>query len=89
VSDTDDDIALHPKRKANPGKGFVYAGDKRLKAVQKAAWKAGWWPEEKKSGKILWQSPDEVGQVMVHGTSSDNHAYDNVVSEFRKRGLDI
>lgn len=83
-----EDDKLHPKRRANPDKKFVYAGDKRLKKLQKLAWKAGWWPEEKKSGNILWQSPDESGQVMVHGSSSDHHAHDNLLSEFRKRGLD-
>lgn len=86
---TEDEPELHPKRRANPNKSFVYAGDKRFKDLQKRAWKAGWWPDERKSGKILWQSPDESGQVMVHGSSSDHHAFKNLVSEFRKAGLDV
>lgn len=63
----------HPKRTANPQAQFISVGDKRLRAVQKAAWKAGWWPAEKKSG-VMWQAPDEEEQVMLHGTDSDHRA---------------
>jgi hypothetical protein len=82
-----DATSLHPKRVAKDTQ-FVHVGDKRLKKLQKIAWEAGWWPETKRKG-ILWLAPDEVGQVMVHGSNSDHHAYDNLVAEFRKRGLDV
>lgn len=80
-------MAQHPKRIASPGQGFVYVGDKQLKKLQKTAWDAGWWPAEKKSG-IMWLAPDGTGQVMLHATTSDHHAYANALSEFRKAGLD-
>lgn len=89
VNEAEEEPELHPKRIANPRKQFVCAGDKDLKKVQKVAWKAGWWPEEKKGGKILWMAPDGVGQVMVHETSSDHHAYANCLGEFRRAGLDV
>jgi hypothetical protein len=60
--DTDD--KRHAKRLAKPEQPFIFAGDKRLKKIQKQAWDAGWWPERKKSG-ILWQAPDVPGQVLV------------------------
>ena len=88
MSDNEDDNELHPKRVANKRQGFVAVGDKRLKKLQKLAWQAGWWPEQKKKG-ILWMAPNQVGQVMVHGSNSDHHAYDNLVGEFRKAGLDV
>ena len=78
---------MHPKRIDNPDQGFIHAGDKQLKKLQKAAWSAGWWPAPKKSG-ILWLAPDGVGQVMVHRTASDHRAYDNVRGLFRDAGLD-
>lgn len=78
---------MHPKRIANPDQGFIYVGDKQLRKLQKVAWEAGWWPDQKKKG-ILWMAPDGVGQVMLHGTSSDHHAYPNALAEFRKAGLD-
>lgn len=87
MSDTEEDTALHPKRVANENQSFIYVGDKAFKKLQKKAWDAGWWPEQKKKG-ILWMAPDEAGQVMIHGTSSDHHAYDNTVGEFRRNGLD-
>jgi len=79
---------VHPKRRTNPQQAFIWAGDKELKKLQKAAWNAGWWPQAKKSG-ILWLADDQRGQVMVHGTSSDHHAYDNVLALFRAAGLDV
>jgi hypothetical protein len=79
---------LHPKRTANPNRLFDAVGDKQLKKVQKVAWDAGWWPERKKSG-ILWLAPDQVNQVMLHGSASDRHALANARSEFRKAGLDV
>jgi hypothetical protein len=88
MSDTEDDNELHPKRAANPDQAFTHVRDKHLKKVQKRAWDAGWWPAQKKSG-ILWQAPDGVGQVMLHGTASDHHAFENAVAEFRKAGLNI
>lgn len=78
----------HPKRIANPDQGFIYVGDKELKKLQKRAWEAGWWPAEKKAG-IMWLAPDAVGQVMLHGSSSDHHAYANAVAAFRAAGLDV
>jgi hypothetical protein len=89
VAGSEDDIELHPKRKANPDQKFIYAGNKDLKKLQKVAWEAGWWPEEKKGGKILWLAPNQIGQVLVHTTSSDHHAYDNCLGLFRNAGLDV
>lgn len=88
MQDKPPDAAKHPKHLANPDKAFVYAGDKRLKKLQKQAWDAGWWPEEKKDG-ILWQSPDRRFQVMVHRTDSDHRAFDNASARFRRFGLDV
>jgi hypothetical protein len=79
---------LHPKRKANPDQKFIYAGDKKLKDVQKVAWDAGWWPERKKMG-IMWLAPTGGGHVMVHSSSSDHRALDNALSLFRSAGLEI
>jgi hypothetical protein len=84
----DEEKPMHPKRLRDPDMRFDAVGDKALKKVQKKAWEAGWYPKRRKNG-ILWQAPDEVGQVMLHGTASDNHAYANAVSEFRKAGLDV
>jgi hypothetical protein len=78
----------HPKRLARPDKAFVYVGDKRVKRLQRQAWEAGWWPEEKRDG-ILWQSPDQRFQVMIHRTGSDRRAFDNVAARFRRFGLDV
>lgn len=50
---------LHPKRVENEHQAFIFVGDKELKRLQQAAWKAGWWPEQTKSG-ILWLAPDGV-----------------------------
>lgn len=83
-----DDDEMHPKRKANPAQGFTFVGDKQLKKLQKEAWNAGWWAEPKKSG-IMWLAPDGVGQVMLHDSSSDHHAFDNALAEFRKAGLQV
>ncbi len=83
-----DDVPIHPKRRANPEQGFLYVGDKRLKKLQKLAWDANWWPERKKNG-IMWLAPDQSGQVMLHGSASDHHAYDNALAEFRKAGLEV
>lgn len=88
MTTTDNEPAQHPKRLANPKATFVHAGDKRLKKIQKAAWDAGWWPAEKKSG-IMWQSPDGRHQVMLHRTDSDHRAYDNAVAQFRAAGLKL
>jgi hypothetical protein len=74
----------HPKRRANPNEPFICVGDKQLKEVQKAAWNAGWWPVRKRSG-IMWLAPDEVGQVMPHGTASDHRAHRNAVAHPRRR----
>lgn len=82
-----DDSPTHPKREAHPDQQFIYAGDKRLKKLQKSAWDAGWWPEKKKNG-IMWFAPAS-GHVMVHGSNSDHHAFENLRSEFRKAGLDV
>ena len=79
---------MHPKRRANDAQQFISVGDKALKKLQKAAWDAGWWPEMKKSG-IMWLAPDGAGQVMLHGSSSDHHAYANALGEFRKAGLEV
>jgi hypothetical protein len=57
-----------------------------LKKLQKKAWNAGWWPAKKKNG-ILWLAPGGSGHVMLHGSSSDHHAYDNALAEFRNAGL--
>lgn len=84
----DEEEPKHPNHIANPHQSFIYVGDKRLKKVQKAAWDAGWWPKRTKSG-IMWLAPDRAGQVLLHGTSSDHHAYDNAVAEFRKAGLKV
>lgn len=78
----------HPKRRANPDQQFIHVGDKDLKRPQRAAWQAGWWPERKKSG-IMWFAPIGGGHVMVHGSSSDRHAFANVRKEFRNAGLDV
>jgi hypothetical protein len=85
---SDDEIRIHPKRKAHPEQKFIFVGDKKLKKLQKAAWDAQWWPETKKNG-LMWLAPDGAGQVMLHGTSSDHHAYDNALGEFRRAGLDV
>ncbi len=79
---------LHPKRVENERQSFVFVGDKELKRLQQAAWKAGWWPEQKKSG-ILWLAPDGVGQVLLHGSASDHHAYKNARGLFHKAGLAV
>jgi hypothetical protein len=80
---------LHPKRRAHPQQKFVSAGHKDLKAMQRAAWDAGWWPRLARSGAILWLAPDGKGQVMVHGSASDHRAGDNLRAQFRKAGLDV
>lgn len=36
----------------------------------------------------MWLAPDGTGQVMLHATTSDHHAYANALAEFRKAGLD-
>jgi hypothetical protein len=82
------DADWHPKRRENPDQQFICVGDKDLKKVQKAAWRAGWWPKRKKSG-IMWFAPNGAAHVMVHDSDSDHRAYANAVSEFRKAGLDI
>jgi hypothetical protein len=84
----DEQSPLHPKRAAQRNQQFIHAGDKKLKALQKAAWDAGWWPERKKNG-IMWFAPSGAGHVMVHGSSSDHHALANLTSEFRKAGLTV
>lgn len=81
-------IAKHPKRLKNRDQAFVSVGDKDLKKVQKKAWDAGWWPAVKRNG-IMWFAPDEIGQVMLHGSSSDRHALSNAVRDFQKAGLNI
>jgi hypothetical protein len=83
-----EEISIHPKRKAHPEQQFSHVGDKKLKELQKAAWDAGWWPEKKKNG-LMWLAPDGTGQVMLHATSSDHHAFANARNEFRKAGLDL
>lgn len=85
---SDDEVPIHPKRKANPGAQFSFVGDKKLKKLQKAAWDANWWPEPKKNG-IMWLAPDCAGQVMLHRSSSDHHALENALAEFRKAGLQV
>lgn len=82
----DEDAQLHPRRLANSDKKFDAVGGKDERAIQRKAWDAGWWPERKRSG-ILWMSPDERAQVMVHGTASDHRAIRNLTGEFRKAGL--
>ena len=67
---------------------FIWVGNKDLKAVQKKAYDAGWRPKRKKKG-LMWLAPTGPGQVMLHGTDSDHHAFANAVSEFRRAGLDI
>jgi hypothetical protein len=67
---SDEDIPIHPKRKAHPEQQFIFVGDKKLKKLQKAAWDAKWWPERKKNG-IMWLASDETGHVMAHGSNSD------------------
>lgn len=78
----------HPKRLEHPEQALITVGGKRLKKLQRVAWKAGWWPAKKKSG-ILWMAPDGVGQVMLHGSDSDHHAFDNAVAQFRAAGLTV
>jgi len=85
---TSDEVPVHPKHDAWPTQQFIFVGDKNLKKLQKAAWDAGWWPERKKRG-ILWQAPDTVSHVMVHGSNSDHHAYANLLAEFRNAGLQV
>ncbi len=82
------DDQVHPKRKDNPAQEFIFVGDKKLKKLQKDAWAAGWWAEKKKNG-IMWLAPDCAGQVMLHGSSSDHHAFDNALAAFRKAGLQV
>ena len=84
----DDEAPMHPKRVGNPTQQFVYVGDKHLKKLQKVAWDAGWWPEQKKKG-IMWLAPAGGGHVMLHGSASDHRAYDNALGEFRKAGLEV
>lgn len=88
MTEDDDEKPLHPKRRADADKQFVYVGDKQLKRLQKKAWDAGWYPEEKRKG-IMWKSPDQKSQVMLHSTDSDHRAYDNALGEFRRAGLDV
>jgi len=88
MSEPDDDKPLHAKRKANRDQPFIAVGDKDLKKVQKMAWKAGWWPERKKSG-IMWLAPDGASHVMLHDTASDHHALRNAVADFRRAGLNV
>lgn len=83
----DTDNEEHPKRRASLDQQFIHVGDKDLKKLQKRAWDAGWWPERKKSG-IMWFAPNGADHVMVHGSSSDHHAFANVRKEFRNAGLD-
>lgn len=84
----DDEVQQHPRRISNADQKFIWVGDKKLKAVQKVAWDAGWWPKETKSG-IMWLAPDEAGQVAIHGSNSDHRAIKNLTAEFRKAGLKI
>lgn len=84
----EDEEPKHRKRVDNPDAQFIYVGDKQLKKLQKRAWDTGWWPEKKKSG-IMWFAPEGGGHVMAHGSASDHRAYANLLSEFRKAGLDI
>jgi hypothetical protein len=88
VPDNPPDTPKHPKRLEDPDKAFVHVGDKRLKKLQKQAWEAGWWPEEKRDG-IMWQSPDRRFQVMIHRSDSDHRAFDNAAALFRRFGLDV
>jgi hypothetical protein len=83
-----DDVEKHPKRVADLDQRFIWVGNKDMKKLQRAAWDAWWWPKRTKSG-IIWFAPTGVGQVTVHGTASDHHAYANALSEFRKAGLKI
>ena len=85
---SEDDPPLHPKRIANPDQQFFHVGDKQMKKLQQKAWDAGWWPQKTKKG-ILWLAPDGVGQVLLHGSSSDHHAYANSLGAFRRAGLDV
>ena len=57
----DDEIPIHPKRRAHPNQQFICVGDKSLKKLQKAAWDANWWPERKKNG-LMWLAPDGSGK---------------------------
>jgi hypothetical protein len=82
-----DDPPVHPKRIENPNQAFIYVGDKKLKKLQKRAWDANWWPKTTKSG-IMWFAP-ERGQVTIHGSESDHHAYANTLARFRAAGLDV
>lgn len=88
VQDNPPDTPKHPKRLKDPNKAFAYVGDKRLKKLQKQAWEAGWWPDEKRDG-IMWQSPDRRFQVMIHRTDSDRRAFDNAAALFRRFGLEV
>jgi len=85
---TSDEMPVHPKRGASRTQQFIFVGDKDLRKLQKAAWDAGWWPENKKRG-IMWQAPDTVRHVMVHRSNSDHHAYANLLAEFRSAGLQV
>ena len=67
---------------------FIWVGKKDLKKVQERAWDAGWRPVKKKNG-VMWFGPEGTEHVMLHESSSDHHALDNAVSDFRKAGLDI
>jgi hypothetical protein len=89
MATADEDIDVeHPKRIANRNQSFISVGNKELKKLQRRAWDAGWWPKKTKSG-IMWLAPDQVGQVLLHGTSSDHHAYGNALAEFRNAGLKV
>lgn len=60
---------------------------KDLKKLLEAAKAQGWAPRPKKSGE-MWLSPDGVTKVMIHETPSDHRAFKNLVSEFRRGGLE-
>jgi len=78
---------MHARRLENPDQAFIHVGDKRLKALQRKAWKQGWWPERKKDG-IMWMAPDRDEHVTLHRSQSDHRAYDNALGLFRAAGLD-
>lgn len=85
---TDEDPVQHPRRLEYPDQGFVWIGDKDLKKLQKKAWDAGWWPQQKKNA-IAWLAPIGGDSVLLHGTSTDHRAYKNARALFKKHGLNV
>lgn len=80
---------MHKRRAKEPDAKRPRVRNREHDALVKAAWDAGWWCEQRKSGSVLCLAPDDVGKVMVHGTASGPRSLKNVRADFRRAGLDV